>query len=395
METGNKQNFDDIRPLHDSEVPSAIGSLINNFYFRRAVEPLLKPITWEMFSGSMLSCKSVYDFQRTIIYPFMKQLIAKTTSELTGIGFEEFKGGSGHLFISNHRDIVLDAAFLNILFFDKGINTSEIAIGDNLLIYPWITDLVRLNKSFIVKRGVSVREMLDTSKHLSEYIYDTITRRNQSIWIAQREGRAKDSDDKTQTSLLKMLTLYNSSKPAEALRSLNIVPLSITYEFDPCDYLKAREYQLKRDNPGYKKSQADDIENMQTGILGYKGKVFFKFGNRINENLSAVDANANRTEILEIATKAIDAEIYKNYVFFPINYIAYDLMENSDSFAGQYTEEDKLFFNNYIDGQIAKIKIPDKDYGFLRKKLIEMYGNTVKNFVSAQKAQAEGEKAKG
>ncbi|MDO5522834.1 MAG: 1-acyl-sn-glycerol-3-phosphate acyltransferase [Bacteroidia bacterium] len=384
METNNKQNFDDIRPFYDTEVPSAIRSLVNDFYFRRAVEPLIKPIEWEMFSGAMTACKSVYDFQRTIIYPFMKQLIAKTTSELTGIGFDDFKNGVGHVFISNHRDIVLDAAFLNILFFDKEINTSEIAIGDNLLIYPWITELVRLNKSFLVKRGVSVREMLNTSKHLSEYIHDTVANRNQSVWIAQREGRAKDSDDKTQTGLLKMLSLYNSAKPLEALKMLNITPLSITYEFDPCDYLKAQEYQLKRDNPEYKKSQADDIENMRTGILGFKGKVFFKFGNPINDKLSQIDADTNRTQIMEIATHAIDTEIYKNYVFFPINYVAYDLMENSTRFSDKYTEEDKIFFNNYINGQIEKIGIPNKDHGFLREKLIEMYGNTVKNFVSVK-----------
>ncbi len=381
MKADNKQNFDDIRPLYDSEVPAAVNYLVNDSYFRRVVEPLIKPIPWEMFSGAMLACKSVFDFQRTIIYPFMKQLIAKTTSELTGIGFDDFKNGSNYIFISNHRDIVLDAAFLNILLFEKQINTSEIAIGDNLLIYPWITKLVRLNKSFIVKRGVSVREMLATSKHLSEYIYDSINHRNQSIWIAQREGRAKDSDDKTQTSLLKMLTLYNSSKPVEALKSLNIVPLSITYEFDPCDYLKAKEYQLKRDNPEYKKSQADDIENMRTGITGYKGKIFFRLGKQINDELSEISSDVNRAKVLELAAEIIDAEIYKNYVFFPINYLACDLMENNNAFADKYTDKDKAFFDNYIDGQIAKIDIPNKDYDFLRQKLIEMYGNTVKNFV--------------
>lgn len=228
--------------------------------------------------------------------------------------------------------------------------------------------------------------MLNTSKHLSEYIFDTVNNRNQSVWIAQREGRAKDSDDKTQTSLLKMLTLYNSSKPVEALESLNIVPLSITYEFDPCDFLKAKEYQLKRDNPEHRKSQADDIENMQTGIMGYKGKVFFRFGKQINGELSEIGADVNRTKVLELAAEAIDTEIYRNYVFFPINYIAYDLMKNSNSFADKYTDEDKAFFYKYIDAQIAKIDIPNKDYDFLREKLIEMYGNTVKNFVSVQGA---------
>ncbi|MDO5665552.1 MAG: 1-acyl-sn-glycerol-3-phosphate acyltransferase [Bacteroidia bacterium] len=384
MEIANKQNFDDIRPLYDHEVPHAINTLLSDDYFRQAAEPLLKPISWEVFSEAMLACKSVYDFQRTVIYPFMKQLIAKTTSELNAVGFDKLKNGSSHILISNHRDIVLDAAFLNILFFDKKINTSEIAIGDNLLIYPWIIKLVRLNKSFIVKRSVSVREMLDTSKHLSEYIFDTIANRNQSVWIAQREGRAKDSDDKTQTSLLKMLTLHNSSNPVEALKPLNILPLSITYEFDPCDYLKAQEYQLKRDNPEYKKSQADDIENMRTGILGFKGRVSFKFGDPINSELSKISSDTNRAQVLELAAKAIDTEIYKNYTFFPINYIAYDLMENNNSFSDKYTDEDKAFFDNYLNEQITKINIPNKDHAFLREKLIEMYGNTVKNFVSAQ-----------
>jgi len=233
-----------------------------------------------------------------------------------------------------------------------------------------------------VKRGVSVREMLDTSRHLSEYIFDTIANRRQSVWIAQREGRAKDSDDKTQTSLLKMLTLHNSAKPSEALRSLDIVPLAITYEFDPCDYLKAKEYQLKRDNPEYRKSQADDIENMRTGIMGYKGRVSFSFGNRINDTLSQIDPETGRSEVLEIAREAIDREIYRNYVFFPINYVAYDLMEKSNTFSAHYTDKDRQFFENYIAGQIAKIEIPGKDHAFLREKLVEMYGNTVKNFVS-------------
>lgn len=384
MKTDSRQNFDDIRSLYDSEVPSAINRLLADNSFRRAVEPLLKPLTWEMFAAAMRSCQSVSEFQKNIIYPFMNKLIARTTSELTGIGFEDLKETSGHVFISNHRDIVLDAAFLNILFFDHGIDTSEIAIGDNLLIHPWIVDLVRLNKSFIVKRRVSVREMLDTSKHLSEYIFETVVRRSQSVWIAQREGRAKDSNDKTQTGLLKMLTLYNGAHPMDALRSLNIVPLAISYELDPCDYLKAKEYQLKRDNPDYRKSQADDIENMRTGISGYKGKVFFKFGKPIKEQLSRAETETDRTQLLEYAAKTIDAEIYKNYVFFPINYIAYSLLENDNRFADKYTETDRRFFDQYIEQQIDKIDIPDKDNRFLRRKLIEMYGNTVKNFVSTR-----------
>lgn len=314
----------------------------------------------------------------------MTRIIKRTTSELSANGLDSLSKNDSYLFISNHRDIVLDAGFLNMLLIDYKYNTCEIAIGDNLLIYPWITDLVRLNKSFIVKRKVSVREMIATSKQLSEYINDTIVRRNQSIWLAQREGRAKDSNDRTQTSLLKMLTLHDSAHPAEALTSLNIIPLSLNYEYDPCDYLKAKEFQQKRDNPDHKKSQSDDIENMRTGIMGFKGRVKFNFGKSINDVLSAIDPAEKKSKIFETAASAIDTEIFKNYQFFPVNYIAYDMMEGKSQFTGHYTNTEKRDFENYLNNQVGKIDLPDKDESFLRSKIVEMYANTLKNHLSIQ-----------
>lgn len=379
MKTIHNQKFDDIRPILDSEVPQTIENLLANEYFRKAVEPFVSPFTWEQFCNAMRACKTIHNFQRNIIYPAIIQLMSKTTDGTNGENWENLLDGNSHLVISNHRDIVLDAGFLNILLFGKNADTTEIAIGDNLLIYPWIVDLVRLNKSFIVRRGVSIREMLAVSKHLSEYIHHTINKREQSIWIAQREGRAKDSNDKTQTSLLKMLTLADSLHPLDALKALRIIPLSISYELDPCDYLKAKEFQLKRDNPEYKKSKADDVENMATGIKGYKGRVFFRFGKPINEQLERLNPAMERSEILEKVAEIIDNQIYANYVFFPFNYIAYDLMTESTTFQPKYTDEDKQRFETYIATQIAKIDIENKDVDFLRAKIIEMYGNTVKN----------------
>ncbi|MEL7600106.1 MAG: 1-acyl-sn-glycerol-3-phosphate acyltransferase [Proteiniphilum sp.] len=371
--------FDDIRPLHDHEVAETIASLLDDFYFRRAVEPFIKPFTWEQFSAGMGSCHSKHDFQLNIIYPVMHKLIERTTTEMNGYGWDNIGRENNQLFISNHRDIVLDAAFLNMLMFDKEKPTTEIAIGDNLLIYPWIERLVRLNKSFIVKRGVSVRQMLEVSTHLSRYIHHTVYGRKQPVWIAQREGRAKDSDDKTQVSLLKMLTLYDSAHPLDALKQLRITPLSISYEQDPCDFLKAKEFQLKRDNPNHKKSNADDIENMLTGIMGFKGRVHFRFGNCINPLLDTLPADTPRNEVLEKVAGIIDREIYSNYSFFPFNYVAYDRMSNGDRFASEYTTDDEQQFDEYLQNQINKIEIPNKDETFLRKKMIEMYGNTVKN----------------
>ena len=376
------QDFDDIRPVFDVEVKHVIGRLLDDEAFANAVKPIIAPMTWDMFVGAIQSCDTVYEFQRNIVYPFVKQIIERTTDELSAVGVENFDKNNGNLFISNHRDIVLDAAFLNILFFDNDMDTSEIAIGDNLLVYPWITDLVRLNKSFIVKRKVSVREMLATSKQLSEYIYDTIKRRNQSIWLAQREGRAKDSNDRTQTSLLKMLTLYDRSKPFEALKSLNIVPLALSYEYDPCDYLKAKEFQQKRDNPNHVKSKADDIENMITGISGHKGRVVFSFGNPLNNNSSDFSDITNNSELLSSIGNYIDKEIFTNYHFYPINYIAYDMMMGTTVHSDKYTSSDVDSFNKYIEEQISKVELPNKDVEFLRGKIIEMYGNTLKNHLS-------------
>lgn len=371
--------FDDIRPLYDSEVKETIVQLLDDVYFRRAVEPFIKPFTWEQFTVAMTACNTKLDFQRNIIYPVMHKLIERTTTSMNGSGWENIGDRNNHLFISNHRDIVLDAAFLNMLMFDMEKPTTEIAIGDNLLIYPWIKQLVRLNKSFIVKRGVSVRQMLEVSTALSHYIHHTVHERCQPVWIAQREGRAKDSDDKTQVSLLKMLTLHDTAHPLEALKKLRITPLSISYEQDPCDYLKAKEFQLKRDNPTHKKSNADDIENMLTGIMGFKGRVHFRFAPCINPLIDQIPAGTPRNEMLEKVAAIIDREIYLNYSFFPFNYVAYDLMHDSQRFASEYTEDDKLKFEEYLRNQITKIDLPDKDETFLREKMIGMYGNTVRN----------------
>ncbi len=375
--------FDDIRSLCDSEVPQTVQKLIGNPQFKSAAETLTKPMPWEALSAKMKSCQSIDDFQRHVILPIMLQIIRNTTKELQALGWDNFDAHGSHVYISNHRDIVLDAAFLNILLISNGYPTGEIAIGDNLLIYPWISDLVRLNKSFIVKRQVAVRQMLETSKHLSEYIYDTITNRSQSVWIAQREGRAKDSDDRTQTSLLKMLALYNNTNPVEALSALHIVPLSISYEFDPCDFLKAKEFQQKRDNPEHKKSQKDDLENMMTGIMGNKGRVYFKFAKPIDEELKKLDTHAKRGDILSSVAGIIDKEIHRNYQFFPFNYIAYDRISHSNRFAEKYTKQDVHFFEEYINKQIDKIDLEQKDVEFLSEKIIEMYANTLKNYLVA------------
>jgi hypothetical protein len=263
---------------------------------------------------------------------------------------------------------------------EYGFNTTEIAIGDNLLIYPWITDLVKLNKSFLVKRNLPVRQMMESSIRLSTYIRKTLTERNQSIWIAQREGRSKDGDDRTQVSLLKMLNMSGNGDFINNFESVNIVPLSVSYEYDPCDYLKALEFQMKRDNPEYKKSEADDLKHMGAGIRGRKGRVHFGFGTPIKTELKSLEGLSKNNQLQGLA-EIIDQQIHNNYKFFPGNFIADDLFSNYNKHEGKYTQEDKSTFLSYLDEHLSRI---DGDRDFLMKALLEMYANPVKNFYTAE-----------
>lgn len=374
--------FDDIRPLKDFEVKESIKSLLNDKQFEKAVSRIVAPMSWEEFSAKMSQFKTIYEFQENVIYSLVSKFIQENIDKLWLANPKNIDLEIPRMFISNHRDIVLDAALFNILLFEKGYQTTEVAIGDNLLIYPWITTLVRLNRCFIVKRGVSIRQVIEVSNHLSQYIHQTITHDKQPVWIAQREGRAKDSNDRTQISLLKMLSLVDSKNTLQSLEALNITPLSISYEYDPCDYLKAKEYQQKRDFADYKKSNEDDLINMFTGIVGYKGRVCFKLGKPLNEKLHLFSDTQNKTTILQEAANLIDEEIYKNYEFFPHNYVAYDLISKTEMFADKYTLEDKEKFMSYVNKQVDKIDIENKDIDFVKRKIIEMYANTLINHLS-------------
>ena len=269
---------------------------------------------------------------------------------------------------------------------DAGYPTTvEIGIGDNLLIYPWIKRLVRMNKAFTVRRGLSLRETMAASQLMSRYIHHAVTEKKENIWIAQREGRAKDSSDHTQDAVLKMLAMGNSATsglPADNLRDLNIVPLTISYEFDPCDYLKAQEFQQKRDNPSFKKSRQDDLDNMKTGIFGYKGRVRYTCAAPINTWIDEL-SDLPKTEWFKILAERMDCEIYRGYTLYPCNYIALDELEGTNTYVDHYTKSDQERFENYLSGQLAKIQLPNKDEAFLRERMLTMYANPLRNYLNA------------
>jgi len=376
--------YDDIRPYNDDEVAPVIQHLFENLKMRESLEIYFPNLEWESFRTQALSIRNVYDLQHKIIMRLVKDLVKRSSTSMTASGFENISKNTPYSYISNHRDIVLDVSILSVLLADNGFTTPEIAIGNNLLLAPWIEEVVKLNKSFIVKRDVSGRQMLEVSRHLSQYIHFVINSKKNSVWIAQREGRAKDSDDRTQDSLLKMLAMGSDKIFLDSIRELNIAPVSLSYEYDPCDFLKAKEFQQRRDDPEFKKSRIDDLISMETGLFGFKGNIRFRIGKPINSKLEKLDKNLNRNELTPQIAQIIDNEIFLNYHFYPANYIAYDRLWGKDFFKGKYISDDEKTFDAYLQKQLEKIDLPDKDIPFLTEKILEMYANPVKNQLSVK-----------
>jgi len=377
-------DFDEIRCYKNEEVHDVLARLCEEKQFMKVLSTIYPLMPKDILRERLLSYRTNFDFQIDLVYPFLQNLEANLTKGITLNGIEKIDVSKAYLYISNHRDIILDSAFLDAKLIENGCDTVEIAIGDNLLLFPWIEDLVRVNKSFIVKRGLSARQILESSKRLSAYINYTINDKNQSIWIAQREGRAKDSNDRTQESLLKMFNMFGHQSFAENLQHLNICPVTISYQYDPCDFLKAKEFQQKRDNPDFKKHPQDDLINMETGVMGYKGKVVYELAGSINPDLVniASDISVKSEQILKTA-ELIDNKIHSNYTIFPNNKIAFDLLHGSDQFSNEYTDGDKAEFEKYLKTQILRIELENKDLDFLRLKMLEMYSNPLKNKLEA------------
>ena len=430
------KEFDEIRPYEAGEMKQAFNDLLNDRQFSTMLKGFVPWLPKGLRNGllklAFIGIKTPLDFQMRFMKPIVWHIIRKHTD---GISFDdsglEFcsKQSDRYTFLSNHRDIVLDSAFLDVLLVKAGYPTTvEIGIGDNLLIYPWIKRLVRMNKAFTVRRGLTAHEMMRSSQLMSRYIHYAVTQKKENIWIAQREGRAKDSDDRTQDSVLKMLAMGGPTKidngelgiencdmsqggnsdgssnhnsqfsTLNSIKELNIVPLTISYEFDPCDYLKAQEFQQKRDNPAFKKSRQDDLDNMKTGIFGYKGHVHYHCAAPINTWLDELK-DLPRNEFFPAVSQRIDSELHRNYRLYPCNYIALDMLTEyskgnhnsqlstlNSQFSQHYTQADVDRFEQYLQGQLAKINIPNKDEAFLRERMLTMYANPLRNNLRVKSA---------
>ncbi len=379
-------DFSDIAPYGQEEFKEKMAHLVNEEGFEHAVRYVMPDVDYPEFVKLLLSVKDGNEFQSKVMRSFLEMLVKRTTSGITCGGLDNISHDQRYTFMSNHRDIVLDASFLNYCFLTNDFPTSEVAIGNNLLIYDWITDLVKLNKSFIVKRNLKITQALVAARQLSAYIHYCINQKHESLWIAQREGRAKDSNDITQESLIKMIGLEGGGTLLENIISANIIPVAISYEYDPNDYLKATEFLLKRLDPAFKKSPHDDLLSMETGLLQPKGRVHFQIGQGINDILTKLPADTDKAEILRNVCSAIDCEIHSNYKIFPINYIAHDLLHHNQEYRAEYSEEELHGFQNYIEQQLDKVRLAsvsvvDRDY--MREMMLTMYFNPLKNKIAA------------
>ena len=384
-------SFDEIRPYDAGEMKQAFNDLLNDRQFSLVLKGfapwLPKGVRNGLLKLAFVGVKTPLDFQLRFMKPVVNYIIRK---KCDGISFDESAlprdKSLRYTFVSNHRDIVLDSAFLDILLVKNGYPTTvEIGIGDNLLIYPWIKRLVRMNKAFVVRRSLTPHEMIKSSQLMSQYIHYAVNEKKENIWIAQREGRAKDSDDRTQESVLKMLAMGGKGNFAEQLSDLNIVPLTISYEFDPCDYLKAKEFQQKRDNPRYKKSRQDDLDNMRVGIFGFKGHVHYHCAAPVNTFMNELSAqNLPKNDFYRTLAEQIDKQIHSHYRIYPNNYIALDKLNGNQEYATHYTQEDKIRFENYLAGQLAKIDLPNKDDEYLMERMLTMYANPLRNWLKVK-----------
>lgn len=370
--------FEDIRPYDDSEAQQVLTELATDPMFASVVGKLYsQPGAKEHILKLMPHIQSIEEFQKEVIYPLIVKIEKNTTDGITFSKMEQFHTDGRYLFISNHRDIILDSAFLNAMMHKHGFSKTEIAIGDNLLIFDWIKKLARLNRTFIVKRSLGIRDQLKASHTLSDYIRYAINSKNESVWIAQREGRTKDGNDQTQQALLKMLNMSNKKNITEGFKELNIVPMAISYEIEPCGISKVEELLNRKYNEGFTKTQQDDLHSMASGVMLPKGRVHFGFGNPLNIKIDALTEGKNNNEVIQAITHFIDQRIYFNYKLWPNNYIAADLLHQTNKYQQHYTAEQKGSFVLRMENDAATLSF---NHDEIVEMYLKMYANPVLNF---------------
>jgi 1-acyl-sn-glycerol-3-phosphate acyltransferase len=367
--------FDKIRPFYDAEVNQAILASINHPMMKALMDFAFPEVEDTVWKQQLQRTHSIRDFQINFAYQAVKQVLEKSSEGLSTSGFEKLEPNTSYLFISNHRDIILDTSLLNVSLHDYGLIMTASAIGDNLVKKDFLLTLSKLNRNFLVQRNLPPRELLQSSKLMSEYISHLLLRENRSVWIAQREGRTKDGNDATHTGVLKMLAMANDEqKLTNYFKKIKIVPVSISYEYDPTDYLKMPQLMAEANDEVYIKEKNEDFITLLSGIIGPKKHIHIHVGEVLNEELDFIETQTQNTnKQVQLLTQIIDESILKNYKLWPTNFIACDLINNSNKYSHLYTETEKQLFERRLERKI------DVNNELMKESFLAMYANPVLN----------------
>ena len=367
--------FDAIRPFYDSEVNNALKSSLNHPMMKALMNFTFPNVDDEIWKEKLTETHSIRDFQCNFIYKSVQKVLEKSSEGLTTSGFEKLEPNTSYLFISNHRDIILDTSLLNLALFDHGLVMTASAIGDNLVKKAFLHTLSKLNRNFVVQRGLSPRELLESSKNMSEFIAQLLLHENRSVWIAQREGRTKDGNDATHTGVLKMLSMGSDEKDIMSyFKKIKIVPVSLSYEYDPTDALKMPQLLAEAKKEIYIKEKNEDFITLLSGIIGQKKRIHIHIGEILHseiDEISSIERNPNKQ--IQLLTQKVDDSILKSYKLWPTNYIAYDILNNTNQFEKEYTIEEKQLFQRRLELRI------DDNSSVLKEGFLAMYANPVVN----------------
>ncbi|WP_428230500.1 1-acyl-sn-glycerol-3-phosphate acyltransferase [Flavobacterium sp.] len=375
------QRFDAIRPFYDSEINEALHDVANHPMMKTMMNFTFPEVEDEVWKEQLKKTHSIRDFQCNFIYNTIQRVLEKSSEGLTTSGFEKLEKNTSYLFISNHRDILLDTTLLNVCLFEHGLVMTASAIGDNLVKKAFLSTLAKLNRNFLVLRGLTPREMLQSSKLLAEYIGQLLLRENRSVWIAQREGRTKDGNDETNPGVLKMIGM-GSDEPnlMDYFKKLKVVPVSISYEYDPTDVLKMPQLMAEANNEVYVKEKNEDFMTILSGIMGTKKRIHISVGDVLDTEIDQIVAeNDNANKQIQALAQVIDDSILKNYHLWPTNFIAYDILNGTDRFSHLYKESEKSLFERRLEMRIGNTDNPVARQGFLA-----MYANPVVNKLKYQ-----------
>ena len=369
------QRFDSIRPYYDAEVNEAIHSAVNHPMMKAIMNFTFPELDDEIWKEQLKRTHSIRDFQCNFIYKALKKVLEKSSDGLSTSGFDTLEKNTSYLFISNHRDIILDTSLLNACLFEHGLVMTASAIGDNLVKRDFMNTLAKLNRNFLVQRGLSPRELLQSSKLMAEYVGQLLLRENRSVWIAQREGRTKDGNDATHSGVLKMLAMgSDESNLMDYFKKIKIVPVSISYEYDPTDALKMPQLIAEANDEIYIKEKNEDFVTLLSGIIGQKKRIHIHVGDILDTELDKIAKDFDNTnKQVQALAQTIDDSILQSYKLWPTNYIAYDLLNKSTTYSHFYTENEKSLFERRLEMKI------DQNNPLMVESFLAMYANPVVN----------------